>query len=248
MTAAGTITLAETSGPPQAPGAGAPQPGWPPRLSPRVLASLLPSALANVVAPALAYTLIRPHVASSTVALLVVTAIPACWTLATFAWRRRADRLGLLSVAVSVIALAVSYLTGHSPLALELQDPAETGAIGLACVASVIARRPLWLMALRTLARRNAHAGRMLADPAIRRTATVETAIIGAILLVHAIAITILALTLSTGTFVVVNRLVGLPILAAGVTVLIWYRRSRRRKTRQDMTVQGGGSADDQPS
>ncbi len=249
MSAGATIGPVGASEPQQAPGSDAePRLSWPPRLTPRMLLSLAPSVLANIVAPAVAYTLIRPYVASSTVALLVVMAIPACWTLATFAWRRRADRLGLLSVTVSVIALAVSYLTGHSPLALELQDPAETGAVGLACFVSVIARRPLWLVVLRVVARRNARAARMLADPAIRRSATVETLIIGAILLVHAIAITILALTLPTGTFLVVNRLVGLPIIAVGLTGLIWYRRSRRGKTRQDMTPQAGGSGNDQPS
>jgi hypothetical protein len=50
-----------------------------------------------------------------------------------------------------------------------------------------------------------------------RFAATVSTAIIGAISLVHAIAITILALTLPTGTFLAVYRLVGLPIIAAGL-------------------------------
>jgi uncharacterized membrane protein len=111
---------------------------------------------------------------------------------------------------------------------------------------SVIARRPLYLMALRLLARRNAQAARMLADRAIRRTSTVETAIIGAIFLAHAIAIAILALTLSTGTFPV-YRLVGLPIIAVGLTILIWYRRRRRATTRQDMTPRDGGTDDDQP-
>jgi hypothetical protein len=197
-----------------------------------MLASLLPSALANIVAPALAYALIRPHVASSATALLAAMAIPAGWTLATFAWRRRADRLGLLSVAVSAVALAVTYLTSGSALALELQDPAETGAIGLACMVSVLARRPLYLTVLRLLARRNAEAARMLSDPAIRRSATVETAIIAAILLVHAIAITILALTLPTATFLAVCRVVGLPIIAAGLSLLIWYRRRRRATPR----------------
>jgi hypothetical protein len=210
-----------------------------------MLASLLPGAAASIVAPALAYTLIRPHVASSAAALLAAMAIPAGWTLATFAWRRRADRLGLLSVAGLGIALAVTYLTGGSTLALELQDPAETAAIGLACMVSVIARRPLYLIALRLLARRNAQAARMLADPAIRRSATVETAIIGAIFLVHAIAITILALTLPTVTFLAVYRLVGLPIIAAGLAVLIWYRRRRRGKARRGMTPRAGGSDDD---
>lgn len=234
--------------PPQAPGQGTPPTGQHPRPSPRMLASLLPGVLASIVAPALAYTLIRPHVASSATALLAATAIPAAWTLATFAWRRRADRLGLASVAGFGIALAISSLTGGSTLALELQDPALTGAIGLACAVSVIARRPLWLMALRLLARRHAQAARMLADPAIRRTATVETAIIGASFLIHAIAISILALTLPTATFLAVSRPAGLPIIAAGLAILIWYRRSRRKKTRHDTTPKAGGSDDDQPS
>jgi hypothetical protein len=188
--------------------------------------------MASIVAPPLAYTWVRPHVASNAAALLAAMAIPAGWTLATFAWRRRASRLGLLSVAGLGAALAVSYLTGGSTLALELQDPAETSAIGLACMVSVIARRPLYLVALRLLARRTAQAARMLADPAIRRSATVQTTIIGAILLTHATAITILALTLPTTTFLAIYRLVGLPIIAAGLAVLIWYRRSRRTRTR----------------
>jgi O-antigen/teichoic acid export membrane protein len=213
-----------------------------------MLASLLPSVLANIVAPALAYALIRPHVASSATALLAAMAIPAGWTLATFAWRRRADRLGLLSVAVSAIALAVTYLTSGSALALELQDPAETGAIGLACMVSVLARRPLYLTVLRLLARRNAQAARMLSEPAIQRSATVETAIIAAILLVHAIVITILALTLPTATFLAVYRLVGLPIIAAGLSLLIWYRHRRRATPRRDITPQAGGADDDQTS
>lgn len=248
MTAGSVTKPAETSVAPQASGPGASQSGWPPQLSPRMLVSLLPSVLANVVAPPLVYSLIRPHVASSATALLVTVAIPAGWTLAVFAWRRRADRLGLISVAVSVIALTASYLTGHSALALELQDPAETGALGLACFVSIIAGRPLWLMALRLLARRNAQAARMLADPAVRHNATVETVIIGALLLVHATAITVLALTLPPGTFLAVSRPVGLPIIAVGLAILIWYRRTHRGKTRQDMTPQAGGSDDDQPS
>lgn len=103
-------------------------------------------------------------------------------------------------------------------------------------------------MALRLLARRNAQAARMLADPAVRRTATVSTAIIGAILLVYAIAITILALTLPTGTFLAVYRLVGLPIIAAGLAILIWYRRSRGWRMREILASRAGGSDDGQPS
>jgi hypothetical protein len=220
--------------PSQDPGPGTPRPGWPPRVSPRMLLSLLPSALANVVAPAVAYSQIRPHVASSATALLAAMAIPAVYTLAVFAWRRRVDPLGLLSVAGFGIALAASYLTGGSTLAVELQDPVETGAIALVCFASIVVRRPLWLMVLRLVARHNAHAARMLADPATRHTATVETAIIGAIFLAHAIPVTILALTVTPGTFVALSRPLGLPLIAAGVAVLIWYRRRSRARRRDD--------------
>jgi hypothetical protein len=214
-----------------------------------MLASALPGALASIVAPALAYTLVRPHVAGSAIALLAAMAVPAGWTLAAFAWRRRADPLGLLSVAGLGAALAVSYLTGGSALAVELQDPAGTGALGLACLVSVVAGRPLWLMALRLLARRNARAARLLADPATRRTAAVETAIIGAIFLAHAAAITILALTLPTGTFLAVSRPVGLPVIAAGLTVLICYRRRRHARTPAGTTPGStSGIYDDQPS
>jgi hypothetical protein len=255
---AGTLThpvRTDMTPPAPAPGNGpgtgpdtGPEPTWPPRPSPRLLVSVLPSLAANVVAPALAYTLIRPHLASNTLALLAAMAIPAAWTLATFAVRRRADRLGLISIAGFAIAVAATYLSGGSPLAAELQDPAETGAIGLAFLASVIVRRPLWLTVLRYAARHNAYAARRLADPATRRTATVETAIIGAIFLAHAIPITILALTLPTGTFVAVNRLIGLPILAAGIAGLIAYRRRQHAKTHHDATPRAEGSDDDQPS
>lgn len=232
MTAATALGPGRPAVPPQAPAPGAKRPGWPPRVSPRQLLSLLPSVLASLVAPAVGYSLIRPHVAGNTIALLAATAIPVTYTLIMLAWRRRADPLGLLSVAGFGIAVGVSFLTGGSALAVELQDPVETGALGLVCVGSVLARRPLWLVLLRLAARRNAQAARRLADPATRRTATVETVLIGAILLLHAIAITILALTVTPGTFLALSRPVGLPLLAAGVTALVWYRRRSRARAR----------------
>jgi hypothetical protein len=205
-----------------------------------MLLSLLPSALVNFAAPAVAYSQIRPHVAGNALALLAAMAIPVVYTLAVFTWRRRADPLGLLSAAGFGIAVAVSYLTGGSALAVELQDPAETGAVGLACMVSVIARRPLWLMVLRLAARRNAQVARRLADPAAGRTATAETVIIGAILLAHAIAITTLALTVPPGTFVALSRPVGLPMIGVGLAILLWYRRRSRARARHDATRPAG--------
>jgi hypothetical protein len=238
-----------TSVMPQAPGNGAPRPGWPPRLSPRMLLSLLPSVLISIVAPAVAWIWIRPHVASGAAALAAVMAIPASYTLAGFAWRRRVDPVGVLTVAGAGLALLGSWLAGGSALAIELQDPAETGALGLACLVSVIARRPLYLIGLRLMARRNAQAAGMLADPSLARAgaATGVTAIIGVIFLVHATAITILALSVSPGTFVSLSRPVGLPIFAAGLITLIWYRRRRRAQARIDAPPSADGPVTSRP-
>lgn len=82
-------------------------PGRPSQVSPWMLASMLPGVLASIVAPAVAYTLMRPHMASSATALLTAMAIPVGWTLAVFAVRRRADPLGLLSMAVMILALTL---------------------------------------------------------------------------------------------------------------------------------------------
>ena len=54
---------------------------------------------------------------------------------------------------------------------------------------------------------------------------TVVTGIIGATLVVHSATLTALALTEPTSTYVALSKLVGLPILAAGLAALMWYRR-----------------------
>lgn len=56
-------------------------------------------------------------------------------------------------------------------------------------------------MALRFAARRNAQIAERISDPPARRIPTVTTAVIGVILLVHALVIVALALTASTTTF-----------------------------------------------
>jgi len=50
------------------------------------------------------------------------------------------------------------------------------------------------------------------------------------------------------GTFLAVYRLVGLPIISAGLAILIWYRRSRSWKMREILASRAGGSDDGQPS
>jgi hypothetical protein len=165
---------------------------------------------------------------SDLIALAISSAIPALFTLGTYLIRRRVNVIGLIGVAGFAIGLAVSALTGGSELAFKLQEPILIGAIGLIFLGSVAIGRPLFLLVHRMMNR----AGRA-APLNDRHRAGVLSSILGATLLVHGIAITILALTLPTGTFLALSRPVGLPILAIGLGVLFWYGRRSPSVSRQ---------------
>ena len=107
----------------------------------------------NFVVPLFAYYLIHPHVRSSALALALAGAIPVAYTLVMLAVRRRLDPVGVVSVVGFGIGVLVSWASGGNALALELQDPALTGLIGIACLASVVIGRPLHPVILRVPAR-----------------------------------------------------------------------------------------------
>ncbi|MGH3150655.1 MAG: VC0807 family protein [Streptosporangiaceae bacterium] len=214
-----TITLAEdhTSNRAPQPGGGTQPQGRPGRSGLGVLASLV----INFVVPLFAYYLIHARVASS--ALALAGAIPVAYTVVVLAVRRRLDPLGVVSVVTFGIGVLVSWASGGNALALELQDPALTGLIGMACLVSVVIGRPLHPVILRLLGRGNARYADIAAR-ARRGTSMVTTLIIGLALTVHAVAITILALTQSTSTFVALQHVVGLPPVGLGFAALFFYR------------------------
>jgi hypothetical protein len=109
-----------------------------------------------------------------------------------------------------------------------------TGIIGVACLVSVAVRRPLHLVVLRYLGRRNPRFARIAADPGIRRTSLIATAIIGMTFLLHAAAITALALTVPTGTFLALSHPVGLSAFGVGILTLLVYQRWRQARPDRD--------------
>ena len=219
-----TVTPAEdhTGSRPPAPTDGDTKPRSPGRPGRSGLAALA-SLVINFVAPLLAYYLIHSHVRSSAMALALAGAIPVAYTLVMLAVRRRLDPVGVVSVASFGLGVLVSWASGGNALALELQDPALTGLVGLACLVSVAIGRPLHPVILRLLGRGNAR----YADIASRtqtRTSLVVTAIIGVTLTARAAALTVLALTQPTSTFVAFQHPVGLPFLGLGLAALFFYR------------------------
>jgi hypothetical protein len=232
-----TITNArnDTSGSPAAEGAerGEPERGrpGPPKPSGRAALAGLASVAINFVAPLLAYHLIRPHTGSSAMALALSGAIPVIYTLAILAVRRKLSALGVICVALFAIGVLISWISGGNTLAMELQDPALFGALGIACLVSIAVGHPLHQVILRAMGRSNSRYTEVADRAAASGTSMVSTAIIGLAFLAHAVAVTVLALTQTTSTFLALQNPVGLPFLGLGVLGLFIY--GTRQQTRQ---------------
>jgi hypothetical protein len=185
------------------------------------------AALADLVvsfgAPLLAYRLISPHTGSSAAALVLSGAIPVAWTLGTWAVTRKMNPIALIGVASFALGAAVSWISGGSALALELEEPVVLGLAGIALLGSVVIGRPLQPVILRWLSRGDAKYG-AIAGRARHHTSMVITALLGATLAMHSAAVAVLALTQTTATFVALQRPVGLGTLGLGLGILFWYR------------------------
>lgn len=199
----------------------------------------LASLAVNFVVPLLAYFLLQRHVGSSALALALAGAIPVAWTLVALAVRRRLDPIGVASVILFGISVLISWASGGNTLALELQDPMATGPAGIACLVSVAIGHPLHPVILRLLGRGNAaYAG--IAARVQGRTAMITTTVLGLTLVVHAAALTVLALTQPAGTFVALQHPVGLPPVVLGLGSLFLYRSRLQARQAAEAPALGG--------
>jgi hypothetical protein len=202
-----------------------------PKPSGRAVLGGLASVAMNLVVPLVAYHLIRRHTGSSAMALAVVGAIPVAWTLAVLVVRRKLSALGVVSVGLFALGVLISWATGGSTLAMELQDPAIFGLFGLACLVSIAVGHPLHQVILRAMGRSNPRYAQTAERTAAAGTSSASTAIIGVAFLAHAIAVAVLALTQTTATFLALQNPVGLPFLGLGVAGLFFY--GTRQQARQ---------------
>jgi hypothetical protein len=241
-----TVTAAQNdaSGGPAAQPSQGTRPG-PPKPSGRAALAALASVAINFAAPLLAYHLIRPHTGSSAMALALAGAIPVAYTLVLLAVRRKLSALGVVSVALFGLGVLVSWVSGGSTLAMELQDPVLFGLLGIACMVSIAVGRPLHQVILRAMGRSNPRYTQTADRAAAAGTSTVATAIIGLAFLGHAVAVAVLALTQTTGTFLALQNPVGLPFLGVGVAGLFIY--GTRQQARQRAGAAAPPARDSQP-
>ncbi|WP_157224377.1 VC0807 family protein [Nocardia paucivorans] len=186
--------------------------------------ALVPSLVLNGAVPLLVYLLARPHLGSDVVALAIAMAVPVFCTIASFARRRKPDVIGIIAVAAFGIALCAVLLSGGDPFVLELQEAVVTGPIGLVFLISVALRRPALLAIVRLLKRPSPGAVDVVTEQRRHHVFTVLTTIMGVTFVVHALALTVLALLLSSAQVLVLSRPVGLTIIGLGFVILLWYR------------------------
>ncbi len=208
-----------------------PQPG-PKRPDRAGQLALVRTLLLSALAPWLVYVLLRPHVKSAAEALAIGGSIPAAWVLARLVVRHRMEWLAAASVVVFAVAVTVSLLSGGSALPIELRSSVITGTIGLACLISVAIGRPLPLALARMRASGDTDRARAIeqvfTDPIRRHRLTVVTIMFGVTLLLDAAARAVLAVSLSTSTFLAVSGVTSWSIVGAGLALIVLYLRRRR--------------------
>jgi hypothetical protein len=109
--------------------------------------------IAGLLVPVIAFVAFLRTLGNATEALAITEAIPVLWVLAYAVWRRRIEPVGATAFAGFGIALLLTIALGGSSLPLELHRALFPGAVGLACLISLAARRPLLEIAKSKLAK-----------------------------------------------------------------------------------------------
>ena len=211
---------------------------------------IVSSIVAGVV-PFVTYILVRPRVESTAIALAITFAVPVVWAGFNGLWHWRLDLDDSLTIGAYGISLVVTVLSGGSALPLKLHAAAETGAVGVACLVSVVLRRPLLLLGLRIMAgrsrRRRGAWRKAFAATALRRTFSVITLLVGVGLLIEAASQVALALAVPTVVFVAVSLPVRFAIYSGGAGLFFAFRAREAHSVRAALSgTQGhpaGGSA-----
>jgi len=188
--------------------------------------------LGSLAATLIAFFALRAALGNSTAALAITDGIPLVWLLGIGLAHRRLERVALIPVVVFTVALLASIAFGGSALPLELRRSVFPGAVGLACLFSLLVRRPLVLEAASRMPRPDQPLGEedRLARPEVRRMLTVLTAIVGVTGLADAIAQVVLALSLSTSQFVVAAHVASYVTIGGGLLVAAAYLRWKRAR------------------
>lgn len=161
-----------------------------------------------MVLPVIVYAAVRPLVSSSALALGIAGGIPILYSLVLGFARRRIDPIALVSALGFSLACAVSVVSGGSSLALKLHEAPITFGLGAVMLVAVLVRRPFPL-------------GRLMHVPSPdSRVDSLLGATIGAFLVARALLNVVLAVSLSTSSYLVVSRIVDVGTVVIGLVIV----------------------------
>jgi len=182
------------------------------------------SLVINWLVPIIIYTVLRYFITDDTVTFAIVIAIPVVRTIFMFVLRHRIDWIGVFGIFGFAIALVISAFSGGSSLPLKLYHPILTGTLGVIFLISVIIKKPLLLPVLKFFKPGNLE---QLDNPTFHNRLAMMSLVLGLLLLIDSIVHIVMALTLPTGTYLGISKLVTIAILVI-VVGLRWL--SSRRK------------------
>jgi hypothetical protein len=157
-------------------------------------------------------------------ALIISSALPLVRTVAALVRGQKLDGLALVVLAVNAVSLGISFWSGN-PRFMLAKDGAITSVLGIAILASVLARRPLMTAGMRPFvtrgnAAREAAFGRLLDTSARFRQLEARFSVIWAsAFLAECAARVTVAVILPVNTVVWLSTVLSVGAIGAGVLI-----------------------------
>jgi hypothetical protein len=197
------------------------------------LRSLATIVVLDVAAPLATYSLLRSAGLSAVTALLLSGIFPAAAVLASAIRKRRLDVIGALVLA-GIGAGTIAGLVSHSARLLLLEGSVPTGVLGLACLGSLRARRPLmYSFALELTGPETAKGQeitRLWGYAGFRRVFRIITVVWGVGFLAEAALRVVIVYNTPTGTAQAISRVMPLICAAILSAWTVGFGASQRRK------------------
>ena len=200
----------------------------------RVVRANLLTVLFEVVVPMAVFYGLRAVGVSQWWALMASVVVAAPHVLWTIARKRRVDLVALVTLSALGLSVVIGLLS-DDPRSLAIREgwtAALGGLFGAWMLVSVFVGRPAQLTLGRTIAevKRGAEgaavwAARWETDARFRRGLRIDTAVWGAVLLVHAVVHVVLVYTLPIDLISLVTTVAWLGSLALLITWHVWYIR-----------------------
>lgn len=190
-------------------------------------------AIFDVAAPLAAYALLRSAGLSAVTALLLSGVFPAAGVAAGAIRRRRLDVVGALVLAGIAVGSVLGLLS-HSARLMLVEGSVPTAVFGVACLGSLRARHPLiFSFALEFTGPDSAKGREMTAlwqYDGYRRVLRVITAVWGIGFLVEAAVRVVIAYNTSTGTALVISKVMPFLWAAALSAWTVAYGNRQKKK------------------